>query len=268
MIVGSTIAFPKPQPTDKGIVLSPETATWSQIGHRVVGDIAQSYLTRKTKRRIKKVLGTESVAMSSNWADFIKSDTAMSYLDSWHYINIKGGFDTLQFKVYLSQDTAVDAYTKLNFLLDELKKPSLSQEKKAFYVRFLIHLVGDIHQPMHVSHKEDLGGNKVMVSWFNEPTNLHAVWDEKLIMYQKLSYTEYSTSINYTTKVQRRIWQQQPISDWFYESYKLADHVYAGITQPNQKLSYRYNYDNIDIVNQQLLKGGVRLAGILNDLFK
>jgi S1/P1 Nuclease len=96
---------------------------------------------------------------------------------------------------------------------------------------------------------------------------LHAVWDEKLITFQRLSYTEYTTSINFTDKQQRQAWQKQPMSEWLFESYQIADKLYGAITQPNQKLSYRYNYDNIDILNQQLLKGGVRLAGLLNEIF-
>ena len=136
------------------------------------------------------------------------------------------------------------------------------------YLRLLIHIVGDIHQPMHVSRAEDQGGNKIKVMWFNEPTNLHALWDDKLIESQKLSYTEFATSINHADKQQRKAWQQQLMSEWFFESYQLADKLYNGITQPDQKLGYRYNYDNVAMLNNQLLKGGVRLAGLLNEIFR
>jgi hypothetical protein len=246
---------------------SPPAADWSQIGHRVIGEIASDYISCKTKKAVRKILGTESMAISSNWADFIKSDSAMNYLDPWHYINIKSGMNYAEFDTYLQRDTTTDAFTKLNFLIAELKNNQTPLDKQRFYLRLLIHIVGDIHQPMHVSRKEDLGGNKINVLWFNEPTNLHAVWDEKLITYQKLSYTEYTNSINHTQKKLRRSWQKQPMTEWFFESYQIADKLYAGITQPNQKLSYRYNFDNIEILNLQLLKGGVRLAGLLNTIF-
>ena len=126
---------------------------------------------------------------------------------------------------------------------------------------------GDIHQPLHTGRSEDLGGNRIRVMWFNEVTNLHSVWDDKLIEFQKLSYTEYTKNINHADKALRKEWQNQPMSMWLFESYQLADKIYAGITQPDQKLGYRYNYDYIDMVNKQLLKGGVRLAGLLNDIF-
>jgi hypothetical protein len=218
---------------------SPQSPTWSQIGHRVVGEIANKHLSCRAKKRIKRILGNESIAISSNFADFIKSDATMNHLDPLHYINIKGGMTYTEFADYLQRDSAVDAFTKINYLIAELKNKQTTLEKKQFYLRLLIHIVGDVHQPMHVSHKEDLGGNKINVQWFGEATNLHAVWDEKLITYQKLSYTEYTTSINYTTKEQRQVWQQQPMKEWLFESYQIADKLYAGITQPNQKLSYR-----------------------------
>ena len=247
---------------------SPNSIKWGATGHRVVGEIANSYLTCKAKKNIRKILGTESIAISSNWADFIKSDSTMNYLNSWHYINVKAGMNYNDFATYLQKDTITDAYTKLNFLITELKNKQLPLDKKQMYLRLLIHIVGDIHQPMHVSRAEDQGGNKIKVLWFNEPTNLHALWDDKLIESQKLSYTEYATSINHADKQQRKVWQKQLMSEWFFESYQAAEILYKGITQPDQKLGFRYNYDNVAMLNNQLLKGGVRLAGLLNEIFK
>lgn len=240
---------------------------WGATGHRVVGEIANDHLCRKAKKTIRAILGTESVAISSNYADFIKSDSTMKYLDPWHYINVKPGLNYSEFDTYLKDDKGIDAFTKINYLIAELKNKQLPLDKQRFYLRLLIHIVGDIHQPMHTGHAEDLGGNRVKVLWFNEPTNLHSVWDDKIIEFQRLSYTEYTQNINHATKAERKAWQSQPMSEWLFESYQLADKIYACITQPDQKLSYRYNYDYIDIVNQQLLKGGVRLAGLLNEIF-
>jgi hypothetical protein len=240
---------------------------WGVQGHRIVGQIAESYLTSKAKLAIQKILGDESVAMASNWADFIKSDTEYNYLSPRHYINLPDGLSYTQLKEYLLKDTAADVYTELTFLIKQLKRPDLAKEKQVMYLHLLIHLVGDLHQPMHVSRAEDEGGNKIQVMWFREPTNLHAVWDEKLIDFQQLSYTEYSNAINFTTASQRQAWQRQPISEWLFESNQIAEKLYSEINQNEQKLSYRYNYDHIVILNNQLLKGGVRLAGLLNEIF-
>ena len=244
-----------------------QTFAWGPNGHRIVGEIADSHLKRKTKKQIRAILGNESIAITSNWADFIKSDTSYNYLGPWHYVNVKKGMNQKEFDRFLTKDSTTNAFNKLNFLVKELKNKDLAIDKKQLYLRLLIHIAGDVHQPMHVSRAEDQGGNRIKVLWFNEPSNLHAVWDDKLIEYQKLSYTEYVKSINFTDKNQRKLLQSQPITDWLYESYQISDKLYQGITQPDQKLSYRYNFDHIATLNQQLLKGGIRLAGLLNEIF-
>jgi hypothetical protein len=141
-------------------------------------------------------------------------------------------------------------------------------DKKRMYLRLLIHFVGDIHQPLHVGRKLDLGANRVRVQWFSTATNLHAVWDESLVNFQQLSYTEYIRAINFTTLNQRLAWQKQPISEWIIESYQITEKLYSEIKEANQRLGYDYNFAHIQTVNERLLKGGVRLAGILNEIFK
>ncbi len=239
---------------------------WGVLGHRIIGQIAESYLTAKARIEIQKILGNESIAMSSTWADFIKSDSDYQYIYNWHFMDLDSGLTRGQMQDYLKKDTAVDLFTKTNFLIRELKNKHLSMEKKRMYLKLLIHFVGDIHQPFHVGRHQDLGGNKIRLTWFSTPTNLHAIWDDQLINFQQLSYTEYTTAINHTTAKQRLAWQKQPISEWMIESHQLAERLYGEI-EPDQKLSYRYNYDNIKVLNERLLKAGVRLAGLLNELF-
>lgn len=240
---------------------------WGVQGHRIVAQIAESYLTPKAKEAIQQILGNQSMAMTSNWADFIKSDTSYSYLTPMHYIDFPEGLNYVQLKEYVAKDTAADAYTELVFLVKQLKNKNLSKEKQVMYLRFLIHLVGDVHQPMHVARAEDEGGNKIRVMWFREPTNLHSVWDEKLIDFQQLSYTEYATAINFSTVSQQQAWQADPVSKWLYESNQLSEKLYSEINQNDQKLGYRYNYDHIALLNTQLLKAGIRLAGLLNEIY-
>ena len=120
---------------------------WGVQGHRIVGEIAESYLTTKTRAEIKKILGDTTIAIASNWGDFIKSDSNYDYLDPWHYINLDSGLTRRQVQAYLDSDTATDIYTKTKFLIKELKNKQLPISKKKMYLRLLIHLVGDIHQP-------------------------------------------------------------------------------------------------------------------------
>ena len=241
---------------------------WGVEGHRIVGQIAESYLTVNAKKEINKILGTETIAMVSNWGDFVKSDSSYNYIYHWHYLDLKSGLTIGEVQSFLDKDTIADTYTKIHFLVTELKNKKLSKEKKVIYLKLLIHFVGDIHQPLHVGMEENLGGNKIKVMWFNDSKNLHVIWDSELILFQQLSYTEYTTAINHTSYEQRKRWQKEPISDWVIESYQLTQKICDEITQPNQRLEYKYNFKYVSILNQQLLKGGVHLAGLLNDIFK
>jgi hypothetical protein len=242
---------------------------WGQLGHRIVAEIADGYLTAKTKIEIKKILGNESIAMASNWGDFIKSDSTFKYLDTWHYINFEKNLTYTQLKEVLKKDTGKinDAYAAITFLAKELKKKSLKLEKKKMYLKLLIHFVGDIHQPLHVSPVGTTGGNDVKVQWFGQSSNLHRIWDSELIEQQQLSYTEYAAYLNHTTAAQRKKWQAEPISKWLYDSYILAQNLHNEITETNPRLGYTYNYDHINTLEEQMLKGGVHLAGLLNEIF-
>jgi hypothetical protein len=119
---------------------------------------------------------------------------------------------------------------------------------------------------MHTGRFDDLGGNKIKVSWFKDSYNLHQIWDSKLIDFQQLSYSEYTAAINHTTKEQRKTWQAEPVSEWVWQSYQQVENIYADI-KPDDKLSYQYNFKYIAILNQQLLIGGIHLAGLLNEIF-
>jgi hypothetical protein len=241
---------------------------WGQLGHRIVGEIAESYLSPKARLALKKVMGNESLAAASTWPDFIKSDPAFAYLSPWHYLDFKAGQSYEQTMEYLKVDTAVDAYTKLNFIMGQLKnRAQLAPDKQLMYVRLLVHIIGDIHQPFHVGRSEDQGGNKIKVLWQpNDATNMHSVWDSKLIESQQLSFTEYTRFINFSTHAERVEWQSSDLTQWMYESNVIAEKLYNEV-KPDDKLGYKYIFDHIAIANQQLLKGGVRLAGVLNKIF-
>lgn len=243
-----------------------QTMAWGLLGHRVVGQIAESYLNKKASIEIKLILGNETMAMASNWADFIKSEPSYNYLNNWHYINLPAGLKDEQLDYSLKRDTVTDVYTKILFLSSELKNKSLDRKKKVSYLRLLIHLVGDLHQPMHTGRLEDLGGNKIQLTWFGQNTNLHRVWDSDLIGSQELSYTEYSRAINFIDKKELHFLQSQDVAQWVKDSYRISEKIYANVKN-GDKLGYRYIYDYIEIANQQMLKGGIHLAALLNSIF-
>jgi hypothetical protein len=240
---------------------------WGLLGHRIVGGIAEQYLTSQARKEVKRILGNETIAMASSWADFIKSDSFYNYLYSWHYINITRGMTASEVQEYLRNDRSEDLYTKLKFLIGELKSKKLPLTKQALYLKLLIHLAGDAHQPMHAAHAEDKGGNNIKVWWFSAPSNLHRIWDENLIDFQQLSYTEYIQWINFPAPAQKRFWQQQPLNEWIAESYAISEQLYKEVHQ-DDKLGYSYNFRYSQMMNGQLLKGGLRLAAVLNEIFR
>ncbi|HRE64624.1 MAG TPA: S1/P1 nuclease [Ferruginibacter sp.] len=250
------------------LCLPRQSKAWGLLGHRIVGQIADAHLSKKAKKSIAEIMGNESIAMCSNWADFIKSDSSYNYLSKWHYVNLVTGLNKQQVEEYLHNDSLINIFTKVNWLVAELKKKELAKETKQFYLKLLIHFIGDMHQPMHVGRPDDQGGNRIRVLWFREQKNLHQVWDEALIDFQQLSYTEYAAAINFSTPEQRKGWQLSPISDWVFESYQYAEQIYADIKNPEEKLSYQYNFKYKSILESQLLKGGIRLAGLLNEIYK
>ena len=240
---------------------------WGMLGHRIVGQIAESYLSNKARKGVAAVLGNESIAMAANWGDFIKSDPAYNYLYNWHFVNLPADLDQQGVFDFLEKDTAANVYNKTLEMARILKSKSSSSDEKKLAMRMLIHMVGDLNQPMHTARKEDLGGNKVYVTWFGEKSNLHRVWDDGLIEYQQLSYTEYAKVINYPSKGQLELWKGNALRDFVYGSYKACNRIYA-YSKPEDKLSYRYNFDFADLLNEQLLKGGICLANMLNEIYK
>jgi hypothetical protein len=248
------------------LYLPSQSMAWGMLGHRVVAQIADNNLNPKARLALKVILGNESLAMGSNWADFVKSDKSYDYLYNWHFVNFSAGLSSADIKGMLKADTTVNAYTKMNFLIRELKKKDLPKAQKIIYIRLLVHIVGDVHQPMHTGRAEDKGGNDIKLTWFGKSSNLHSVWDTELVESQQLSYTEYTQAINFCSAKQKAEWQHAPINAWITETYGMAQNIYGGVTL-GDKLSYRYIYDNLNSVNNQLLKGGIRLGGLLNQIF-
>ncbi|RNL91026.1 S1/P1 Nuclease [Sinomicrobium pectinilyticum] len=239
-----------------------DNVVWGPTGHRVVGEIAEQYLNGRTKRKINKLLKGESLAVVANHADDIKSDSRFREYNAWHYVNITPG------KQYGEEPATEygDLVTAIGKCVAVIKDDNADEKDKVFYLKLLIHFIGDLHQPLHVGRAEDKGGNDIQVRWFNSGTNLHSVWDSKMIDHYKMSYTEIANSYPDISKQEIRHIQQGTVLDWVKESRSLVDEVYASV-ETGEKLGYRYMYDHFHTVKEQLQKGGLRLAKVLNEIF-
>lgn len=250
------------------LVLSTHVFAWGTTGHRVVAEIAEQHLSCKAKRQIKKIIGKQPLAYWANWPDFIKSDPDWKMADSWHYINFPSGLSKSDFDEKLIQSSDENIYKRVQDIINELKNhKNLSPEKKRENLYFLIHLLGDAHQPLHIGREEDLGGNRIQVEWFREQTNLHSLWDSKLIDFQNYSYTEYARVLDFHDKKFNKQLTEGNLNDWLFDAYQKSENIYAN-TKTGDKLSYKYNYDYVSVLEEQLLKGGLRLAKVLNEIFK
>lgn len=249
------------------VALSSTAYCWGLTGHRTIAEIAEAHLTKKAKKGIREIIGKETLALWSNWPDFIKSDTSYRYASKWHYVDLPGHMAKEDFIRDLKKLPPENLYTQIKAMMQQVKDKSLTPEKRRFALAFLVHMVGDLHQPLHVGRDEDQGGNKITVYWFDKKTNLHTLWDSELIDFQQYSYTEYARLLNIAPKYKVKEWQSGTLEEWFYESHVLSDSIYDN-TPHESKLSYRYNFQFQEMLNQQLLKGGVRLAALLNEVFK
>ena len=154
----------------------------------------------------------------------------------------------------------------MNKFIGELKSDTLTLDEQQHALKSLLHLVGDIHQPLHVGNGNDKGGNDVKIKYFWKDSNLHRIWDSGMIDGQNLSYSEWVLRINHTDKEQITRLQGASINDWAMESMAMRPSVYDIGDKKN--LTYRYDYDHIAQVDQRLLQAGIRLAGVLNDIYK
>lgn len=235
---------------------------WSETGHRVIGQVASENVKNRTLRKINKLTNYESFASMSTFGDDIKSDDRYKKFYSWHFVNFKEGEKYNE----ATKNPEGDIYQGINTCIEILKNKNSSKEDQIFYLKMLIHFVGDLHQPLHVGHEEDKGGNDIKVSWFGKSSNMHRVWDGDMIDGYNMSYTELAHNLPHVDKNQIEALKKGTILDWTYESQKLSATVYSS-AKLDEKLSYRYSYIYFPMVKTQLQKGGLRLAKILDEIY-
>ena len=236
-----------------------------QTGHRIIGEIAEHRISGRTAAEVSLLIGPEGLAEASTFADEQRSNPALFWQTEagpYHFVSVPAG------KTYaeVGAPPEGDAVSALHRFSTTVRDPSASKEDRATALRFIVHIVGDLHQPLHAGNGTDKGGNEVKVRWFGEATSLHSVWDTELIESQNLSYTEFAQRLEARITPQETIawWSADPLV-WIGESTALRDTIYPEGENPS--LSYRYVYDHIGEAEQRLEMGGVRLAAYLDALF-
>lgn len=233
--------------------------SYGKTGHRIVGELAERHLSTKAKMAIENILGKEKLAHASLWADEIKSDKNYDFAKPYHRINIPKEADLG--KIELEKDTIIWALVNFENIL---RSPDSTQNEKKDALRFILHFLGDLHQPLHIGYAEDQGGNNIRVKWFLRDRNLHQIWDEDLIDFEQLSFTEYSDKLDILGEKEMENIQSGTYLDWAIESRSYLPMVYNF----EKNLGYEYHYKLKDSLYLLLKKGGMRLAFILNKIFE
>jgi hypothetical protein len=238
-----------------------EALRWGQTGHRATGYIAADHLTEKAAEEVNRVLKGDSMAEVSTWMDEVRSDPSFRYMNPWHYCTIPDGMS------YEEAGTPEygDVLWAIEKMVTELKSGELTPEQEAINLKVLIHLVGDLHQPLHVGNGTDRGGNDIRVEWFGGVSNLHRVWDSNMIDSRQHDGRELADFSNdQLTDELIAEWQSTSWLDWAYESSNLLEQVY---TFDTARLGYEYMYYNFETVELRIVQAGIRLAGLINEIY-
>ncbi len=245
------------------VIIANTTFAYGPIGHRTIAKIAEYYLTDTAKEQIIELLDGDGIVIVSTYADEIKSDKTYDYTQMWHYVNAKDG----ESYEHSQKNPDGDLISAINKCVEILKDAKSSKEEKAFRLKMLVHFIGDLHQPLHTGRAEDMGGNTIKVKWFKKSTNLHRVWDSDMLDSKKMSYTEIAETMKRPPYINIDEVAKGNVISWYNESKELSYVVYNSV-KPNENLSYGYNYKYYPLMKERINYAGIRLAKVLNEIFK
>lgn len=270
------------------LFLSHTLLAWGPNGHRIVARICYDNLSDDTRKEIDKILGDNYLTQVATWPDYIRSEKKWNFIKPWHYVTIDPSKTIAQIitegktndkvenvieaielmKAILKGDA--DATSKFEKLMADNSVEPLSGSVKATALAFLVHFIGDIHQPMHVSKNKDNGGNNIKVLFFSERKSIHSVWDSGIIEQEQLSFTEFADFAEKHNKANKAKWQKADIKTWATESAEAREDIYNTLFTKTDRetglpnLSYNYQHDFLPVVERRLGAAGYRAAAVLN----
>lgn len=237
---------------------SKTTYAWGAKGHEIVSEVAFNYLDEDTKKRVLYYLDGMTIQEAATWMDRIKKDQSFNYMKPYHYVNFQKGATVKN----NPGSNIIAVLSKAIADLNNHKKWSKEEVKRRLL--FIFHLIGDVHQPLHVGYASDKGGNKVQINFNGKGTNLHSFYDSGIIKYKKIKFKECLNPTK-STKHETTKWQKIDIIQWANESRSFLPEIY---NLKGHKVSEEYVDKNAVIIKSQLFKAGIRLASVLNQAFK
>lgn len=239
-----------------------QLSAFDATGHKIIADIAYKNLKCGKKKKVDKILGKRGMIYTSSWADIIKSDSQYNYSYSWHFQNLKPGITKAELR-HLYDNPRLEG-DFLFFALDSLSRSIKAGKGNDDAIKFVVHFVGDLFQPLHLGKLEDRGGNDIMVMWFGRNTRLHQIWDKQILQAENFSYSEHSQYLQDKFARQRKVIKKEDLFDALWETYLLSARIYSyDYTKLN---SYDYMYHFQDDIDLQLYRAGIQLANLLNSI--
>lgn len=238
-------------------------AAWGQKGHDVTAAIAERHLTPVAKAAVDSILDGRSMVYWANWLDNASHTADYAYTKTWHYRNVDAD------KTYLTmpKNPDGDVVEGIRYAIRVVSDKDQTPTNRALAMKILVHLVGDLHQPMHLGHATDLGGNRVKVKYFGRETNLHSIWDSNLPeSAHKWSYSEWADQLDRLPQQQEVMLLSGNLDDWAQRNVENAAIIYKE-TPEGSSLSYNEVARWTPLIEDSMLAGGLRLAHILNSLF-
>jgi hypothetical protein len=240
--------------------------------HRIVGYIAEQELCPEAKVAVGKVLDGEDLGEAGLWADRIRGYSKWDFAKPWHYINIPDdeNIDDVRRR---PEGDVLWAIEEMNRRLDK-EDPASPEYAEA--LKFLIHFVADIHQPLHVGRREDLGGNRVRVTYYKaygEPPgkgNLHAYWDTDALDLEADDPEVYAQQLMQNQSSKQVRWWPGSSRSWIAEDMLLRQSVYDFKEYPEAGAVYLnsgYLERTQAVLGQRLYLAGRRLGAMLNDRY-
>jgi len=243
--------------------------SWGVTGHRTIGKIAENHLSAKAKAAVQELLGDQSLADVSTWADEVSSQPEYKRTAPWHFLNLPLGLSYMEFEQQVKGMTGENVYSALQTNEQVLLDKGTTRTQKTEALKFIVHFVGDLHQPMHISRAEDKGGNTIQLNYEGKGVNLHSLWDTYLLEHQGLSYEQLAEKYDRVSARQIKQWQSDPLIKWMWESYEISSQLYAEVDRMNSRsIDEAYYQAHIATIGERIQKAGIRLAGMLNELFK
>ncbi|RZL61655.1 MAG: hypothetical protein EOO93_12720 [Pedobacter sp.] len=251
------------------VVISLTLISWGYTGHKTIGQLTENYLTENAKNEIKNLLGDTTIAEACTWADDARKYPELKETANWHFLNLPLGLSFRDFKNTLDTLKQANLYSALLNAEATLKQNQVTKKQRTEALKFLMHFVGDIHQPMHVSRAEDKGGNTIQLNYEGKGTNLHSVIDTKLLEHNGFKYDSLAVQFSKIPKRKIRRWQRDPVINWAWESYQISSELYAEIDKmKSRNIGVEYYEKHYPMVELRIQQAAVRMAGLLNEIFK